>query len=145
MDKFKVLNLGTYLAGPLTAKYLQQMGYKIITIKPPKDHKQYIEEQKWGKDIVKELCRDQKVLHINLKKEFSEIVDYIKTCDIIIENFRPNVMKSLGLDYEFCKSINPNVVYVSLPGFASVDDYRTTPKKSDQFFSSLSSPHTDHN
>ena len=44
---------------------------------------------------------------------------------MIIENFRPGVMKRLGLDYASVKNNNPRLVYLSLPGFASTDKERS--------------------
>ena len=43
---------------------------------------------------------------------------------MVIENFRPGVMKRLGLDYASVKDKNPGLVYLSLPGFASTDKER---------------------
>lgn len=121
MEEIKVLNFGCYLAGPLCAKYLQQMGAKVTTVKAPKDHMQYLKEQNWNREIVHELCRNQDVIHIDLKKDVSRLQTLIRECDVLIENFSPLVMDRLGLSYEYCKMINPSLIYVSLPGFASTD------------------------
>jgi crotonobetainyl-CoA:carnitine CoA-transferase CaiB-like acyl-CoA transferase len=41
----------------------------------------------------------------------------IPTFDVVVENFRPGVMKSIGIDYESCRAVNPRLVYVSISGW----------------------------
>ena len=122
MENITVLNFGTYLSGPLTAKYLQQNGARIITIKPPKDSKHYKNEQNWNKNVVDELLEGQEVYYIDIKTDKNKIVELIKSADVLIENFRPFVMDRLGLSCEYCISLNKNILYVSIPGFNSSDN-----------------------
>lgn len=125
MDEIRVLNFGTYLAGPLTAKYLQQMGAKIITVKPPKSHHQYRKERAWNQNVCDELEEGHIVHHIDLKTSTDSIFELLKHTDILIENFRPGVMDKLGLSCEECVKHNSNLIYVSIPGFNRSDkEYR---------------------
>src|SRR5438876_11034633 len=47
--------------------------------------------------------------------------------DVIVEGFRPGVMKRLGADYETVRALNPRIVYCSLSGFGQNGPYRDYP------------------
>ena len=65
------------------------------------------------------LNRGKKSIEINLKNNFQneKLKKLIKEVDIVIEQFRPGVMKRLGLDYGSIKLINPKIIYVSITGY----------------------------
>ena len=65
--------------------------------------------------------RNQNSLAIDLKSEAGKevIKQLIQTYDVIIENFRPGVMDSLGLGYEELSAINPRLIYCSCTGYGS--------------------------
>ena len=119
MEDVVVLNFGTYLAGPLAARHLQNMGAKIITIKSPTT----MAEEKWNPDVCHELLKGHIVHHINLKdaSKAKEVQELVKSANVLIENFRPGVMESFGLGFEACNAMNPKLVYLSLKGFYSGD------------------------
>ncbi len=118
MEDLTVLNFGTYLSGPMTARHLQNMGAHIITVKM---HETNTPELVWNKHIVEELIDAHEIHYINLKTEWDRIIPLIKRADVLIENFRPGVMNRLNLSYETCKNMNDLIIYVSLPGFSSTD------------------------
>ena len=51
----------------------------------------------------------------------------IKNADVLIENFRPNVKKKLGIEYETLKIINPRLIYASISGFGQTGPYSSLP------------------
>src|SRR5699024_10250040 len=69
--------------------------------------------------------RNKKGMSIDLKSaEGKEIFNnLIKTTDIIVENFRPGVVKRLGVDYESLNKINPKLIYCSISGFGQYGPY----------------------
>lgn len=119
MDGINVLNFGTFIAGPLTARYLQNMGATITTIKMHKKSS----ENLWNSSVVKELIRGHIVHELDLTNEIDLNLakKLVQKTDIIIENFRPNVMQKIGLGFHECKCINERIIYLSLPGFSSTD------------------------
>lgn len=122
MENLVVLNFGRFLSAPLVAKFLKQMGCKIINIKPPKYHNAFQEELRWNEDVVQDFLMDGDVLeHVDLPSQQHMIIRYITMASVLLENFRPGVMDRLGLSYEYCKQLNPSLIYVSLPGFYSGD------------------------
>ncbi len=64
------------------------------------------------------------VLDLKNEQDLAIAHDLIATVDVLIENFRPGVMTKLRMGPEDAHAINPRLVYVSLPGFASTDPER---------------------
>jgi len=115
-ENIRVLDFGQYIAGPATAMMLGDQGAEIIRIDPPGG-------ARWKSPAMDTLNRRKKSIVLNLKKESDvEIArNLIASADVLIENFRPGVMDRLGLGPETAHVINPRLVYLSLPGFASED------------------------
>ena len=67
------------------------------------------------------LHRNKKSVTLDLKNPASKKIffDLVKSADILIQNFRPGLMKKLGLTYEALKEINPALVYASLSGYGN--------------------------
>jgi len=51
----------------------------------------------------------------------------VKGTDVLIQNFRPGAMEKLGLSYENCRKINPDIIYLSISGFGPVGPYSGKP------------------
>ena len=62
-----------------------------------------------------------RVLDLKSDQDKQTAEQLIQPSDVIIENFRPGVMHRLGFDYERAQALNSNLIYLSLPGFASTD------------------------
>ena len=114
-----VIDFGHYYAGPMAAMLLADQGANVIRIvrsgEPELPAQQY-----------RLLNRNKKLLTVDLKtaEGKKQALSLIEKADVVIENFRPGVMKRLGLDYPSIKASNPGLVYLSLPGFASTDKER---------------------
>lgn len=65
--------------------------------------------------------RNKRSIIVDLKQPAGRqvVLDLVKHADAVLENFRPNVMKSLGLDYEQLREVNPRIVLISINGFGS--------------------------
>lgn len=129
----KILDISSLLPGSFTTMMFADLGADIIHVEserrvdmlrimPPYD------EQKQS-FIHQHLNRSKKSLSLNLKT--SDAVDIIKKLimeyDILIEGFRPGVMKRLGLDYESLKQVNPKLIYCSITGFGQTGPYSNKP------------------
>ncbi len=114
-----VIDFGWYYAGPMAGMLLADQGANVIRIVKPGE-KELPEQQ------YRLLNRNKKLLTLDLKSEEGKnnALSLIECADVVIENFRPGVMKRLGLDYASIKQKNPSLVYLSLPGFASTDKER---------------------
>ncbi len=122
LSNLKILDFTTLLPGPFATMQLADMGADVIKISSPSKHDLVLESEPKvnGKSAnLMWLNRNKKTLALNLKtKEAVEIVKkLIKDYDIVIEQFRPNVMDKLGLGYEELKKINPRLIYCSITGY----------------------------
>lgn len=131
LEGIKVLDFSTLLPGPLASLFLAETGAEVIKIeKPLTGDEMRSSEPKWNDESVSfsMLNRGKKSLCLDLKDKNSQntLKPLIKKADIIIEQFRPGVMKRLGLDYEKIKKINNKIIYVSITGYG-----QTGPKKMD--------------
>jgi len=129
----KVLDLTHFIAGPYCTRFLAGLGAEVVKIeKPDGDGARRIgpfpndvpDLEKSGLFLY--LNQNKLGITLNLKTEtgvkiFKELV---KDADILVENFSPRVMPSLGLDYERLEKINPRLVMVSISNFGQTGPYR---------------------
>ena len=131
LDGLRVLDFSTLLPGPYATLMLADMGAEVLKISSPSkydlvmDYGTCIE----GTDISAcqaWLGRNKKTMFLNLKtREAREIIKkLIMDYDIILEQFRPGVMKRLGLSYEDLKETNPRLIYCSLTGYGQTGPMR---------------------
>ncbi|WP_264210528.1 CoA transferase [Leisingera thetidis] len=116
LSHIRVLDFGHYLAGPLTGMMLADMGAEVIRITPPGG-------TGFDGPAFDMLSRGKQTLELDLKSDEGRAtaIELAKRADAVIENFRPGVMDRLGLGPEVLRAANDQLVYLSLPGFASTD------------------------
>ena len=122
LEGIKVIDFSTLLPGPLASLFLSETGAEVIKIeKPGFGDEIRLSNPQWGEQSVSFslLNRGKKSLSLDLKdpKNLKILIPILKEADIIIEQFRPGVMKRLGLDYESIKKINQDIIYVSITGY----------------------------
>ena len=112
----RVLDFGHYLAGPLVGMMLADMGAEVIRVDPPQG-------PRFDDPAFAMLSRGKRSLALDLKSEAGRdrAVELARRADVLIENFRPGVMERLGLGAQALCDRNDQLVYLSLPGFASTD------------------------
>lgn len=117
---YRVIDFGQYIAGPLAAMLLADQGAEVIRVDPPTG-------PKWQNPANAVLNRGKKSITLDLKQPADvEIArSLILSADAVIENFRPGVMDRLGLGARWARAANPNLVYLSLPGFPTSDARRS--------------------
>lgn len=116
LSNVRVLDFGQYLAGPLVGMMLADMGAEVIRIDPPGG-------PRLKSPAADMLSRGKSFLELNLKtaEGLETALRLVERSDVVIDNFRPGVMSRLGLGPEAMRSINPAVISLSMPGFASAD------------------------
>ncbi len=116
LSDLRVIDFGQYLAGPLVGMMLADMGAEVIRIDPPGG-------PRFQDPATDMLGRGKCAVTLDLKTEHGRdtAIDLACRADVLIENFRPGVMQRLGLGPEVLRRANPNLIYLSLPGFASTD------------------------
>ncbi len=121
LEGLKVLDFSRVLAGPFAARMLCDLGADVVKIEPPEgDVTRY-----WGKDIANipgyfhQQNAGKRNICIDLRAEGAvELVNQLVIeADILIENYRPDVMSRLGIGYDSLKAVNPRLVMLSITGF----------------------------
>ncbi len=122
----RILDLTNVLAGPFATLHLALLGAEVIKIENPKDGDLArklgivpgLNEQLMGTSFLAQNA-NKKSMTLNTKTlEGKEIFKkLVKTADVLVENFRPDVMDRLGLGYQVLSEINPRLVYCAISGF----------------------------
>ena len=121
LDGIRVIEVGQLLAGPFAGCMLAYFGAEVIKIEPPEGDPirgwRVLENgtSHWWRSIG----RNKKSITLDLKKPEGQKIarQLIDSADVVIENFRPGVMKRLGLDYESLKKINKKLIYCAITGY----------------------------
>ena len=128
LSGIRVLDLTNVMAGPYCSMVLGDMGADVIKIEHSNkgDSSRSFEPQINGESYCfAVLNRNKKSVALNLKDPsgLQIALDLASKADIILENFRPGVVKRMGLGYETVKSLNPSIIYASLSGFGQTGPY----------------------
>jgi crotonobetainyl-CoA:carnitine CoA-transferase CaiB-like acyl-CoA transferase len=128
LNSLRILDFSTLLPGPYATMLMADMGADIIKVEHPlvNDLTQQLPPIIDGMSaLYSQLNRNKKSLTLDLKHPASrEIIQaIIQDYDIIIEQFRPGVMASLGLDYLSLKEYNPDIIYCSISGYGQTGPY----------------------
>ncbi len=130
LNGIKVVDLTRYLAGPFCTQILGDYGAEIFKIEAVDNPRGEMGESK-GRDNYFFLSanRSKKSLRVAIKKpEGREILmRLIDGADVVVDNFRPTVMKALGLDYESLSARNPRIITCSISGFGASGPLRDFP------------------
>jgi crotonobetainyl-CoA:carnitine CoA-transferase CaiB-like acyl-CoA transferase len=121
LSGLKVVELGQLIAGPFAAKTLADFGADVIKIEPPDGDLTRFTNPRVNSLSTYFIQQNAGKKNISLDMSKPEAVDIVKQlvmhADILIENFRPGVMKKLGLDYASLSALNPKLIYASITGY----------------------------
>ena len=130
----RVLDVSQVMAGPYCCMLLADLGADVIKIEPPGTGDQTRGSMGFkmkGSDSMGflNMNRNKRSVTLNLKTEAGKEIFFrlVKTADILVENYRPGVMKKLGVDYPSLKKINPGLVYASISGFGQTGPWADRP------------------
>ena len=146
LSHVRVLDLTNVLAGPFCAYQLGLLGADVIKVEVPA-----------GGDLARQLGADatlnkklmgasflaqnggKRSVTVNLKNDEGKAVlrRLVKTADVLVENFRPGVMKRLGVGYEELQQVNPALIYCAISGFGQDGPMKDAPAY-DQIIQGLS-------
>jgi CoA:oxalate CoA-transferase len=117
----KVLDFSRVLAGPFAGRMLCDLGAEVVKVEPPEGDVTRL----WGKVVggVPGYYHQQNAGKQNICLDLRApgarelVLDLVRHADILIENFRPDVMPRLGLGYDVLKAANPRLIMLSISGF----------------------------
>jgi crotonobetainyl-CoA:carnitine CoA-transferase CaiB-like acyl-CoA transferase len=127
----RVLDLGTFIAGPYCATILGEFGAEVIKVEPPDvgDSLRRLGTNTECGDTLVWLSesRNKKCITLNLKEERGrELLRQLAAkCDVIVENFRPGTLEKWGLGYDELKRLNPGAVLVRISAYGQDGPMRT--------------------
>ena len=113
-----VLDLTRVRSGPTCIRQLADWGANVIKIEDPETDKVGLGGPRSGSDF-QNLHRNKRSITLNLKPAGGKaaFLALAKKADVIVENYRPDVKKRLGIDYEAVSKLNPRIIYGSISGF----------------------------
>jgi crotonobetainyl-CoA:carnitine CoA-transferase CaiB-like acyl-CoA transferase len=118
LDGVRVVEFTHMVMGPTCGMILADLGAEVIKVEPPGGDKTR-DLPGLGVGFFRTFNRNKKsvVLDLHSAEGRSTAIDLVRESDVLIENFRPGLMASLGLDYASLSKANPRLVYVSHKGF----------------------------
>ena len=129
LARFNVLDLTRARAGPTCVRQLVDWGAKAIKIEMPGGRTgDGMGGNRHGFDF-QNLHRNKRSMTLNLRDPEAVAIfkKLAKDADVIVENYRPDVKRRLGIDYDQIRPINPRLVYGSISGFGQSGPYRDRP------------------
>lgn len=126
LDGVRVLDLTNVLAGPFATLHLALLGAEVIKIENPKDGDlarklgvvPELNDRLMGTSFLAQNANKKSVTLNTKTPEGKDILTrLVGTADVLVENFRPDVMTRLGLGYDTLKHVNPRLVYCAISGF----------------------------
>lgn len=131
LKRFRVLDLSRVRAGPTCVRILADFGADVIRVEPPPGvdpNEAMFAADRWSGDF-QNLNRNKRSLTLNLKKSAGMEVfrKLVADADVVVENWRPDVKKRLGVDYESLQAINPRIILASISGFGQDGPYVRRP------------------
>ena len=123
LEGIKVLDLSTMLPGPFCSEVI-----KVEAVKGGDLFRGGVPKIGDTGGAFFQVNRNKKSITLNLKSDEGKEIFYrlAKDADVVLEQYRPGVVKKLGVDYETIRAINPKVVYCSLSGYGQTGPYRLT-------------------
>ncbi|MET3970169.1 CoA transferase [Bradyrhizobium sp. S3.9.1] len=130
LSRFTVLDLTRVRSGPTCVRQLADWGANVVKIDALTEDSggEQPGGPRRGSDF-QNLHRNKRAMSLNLKDERGLAVfkRLAAKADVVVENFRPDVKKKLGIDYESLREINPRIVYGSISGFGQDGPYHKRP------------------
>nr|WP_070959088.1 CoA transferase [Hyphomonas sp. Mor2] len=124
LEGVKVLDLSAFLPGPHMTMMMADHGADVIMVEPAngtgEPTREIGEKAADGVSVwFRNIARGKRSLKLNLKDPdgLDLFLRLAETADVVVEAFRPGVVKRLGVDYEAVAARNPSVVYCSISAF----------------------------
>ncbi|WP_158085700.1 CaiB/BaiF CoA transferase family protein [Henriciella aquimarina] len=127
----KVIEFATMVSGPFAGQMLCDLGAEVIKIEPATGDPMRAMHPKQNDlpAFFQQINRNKKSVALDLKEKEGRAtaLELCREADVVVENFRPGVMKRLGLGYETLAAANPGLVFASITGFGPDGPYVDRP------------------
>jgi len=135
LEGLRVLDFAQFLAGPMAALRLADLGAEVIKVERPGVgdlcRSLVISDQKVGSDslLFHTINRNKASVAADLKdaEDLDRIKNLLRSADVMIHNFRPGVMERIGLGWDDVRKINPGLVYGAVTGYGTTGPWVKKP------------------
>ncbi len=127
LSRFKVLDLTRVRSGPTAVRQFADWGADVVMIESKTGSSDIAGSR--DRSDFQNLNRNKRSLALDLKSPEGRgvFLRLAARADVVFENFRPDVKRRLGIDYETLNELNPSLVYVSISGFGEDGPYAQRP------------------
>lgn len=138
LEGVRVVDFGQQIAGPAVAMVLADLGATVVHIDPPTG-------PQWKHQANAILNRNKSCISVDLKtaQGVDQAMQLIDQADVVIESFRSGVMQRLGIDFAQLRETRPQLITLSVPGFASNDQLRSQWKATEAVVAATAGAFTD--
>jgi crotonobetainyl-CoA:carnitine CoA-transferase CaiB-like acyl-CoA transferase len=131
LSGIRVLDLSLQLPGPFCTMMMADYGADVVKIDEPSPRVRnpFAAEEPGTGPLDRYLNRGKRSVTINLKAEEGKAI-FLRlavAADVVVEGFRPGVVRRLGIDYDAVSAVNPGVVYCSISGYGQYGPMRDVP------------------
>ena len=130
LTRFTIIDLTRVRSGPTAVRHLADWGARVIKVEAPAavDKSKGMGGARDGFDY-QNIHRNKRSLTLNLKEKAgrSILMELVKTADVVVENYRPDVKHRLGIDYDSLKDVNQGIILASISGFGQEGPYAKRP------------------
>jgi crotonobetainyl-CoA:carnitine CoA-transferase CaiB-like acyl-CoA transferase len=117
-EGLRVVEFTHMVMGPTCGMVLADLGAEVIKVEPPAgDNTRRLLGSGAGFYPLFNRNKKSLVLDVQTPDGKEAVLKLIATADVVSENFKPETMKKLGLDYQSLKTLNPRLIHVSHKGF----------------------------
>ena len=133
LSGIRVLDLGTFVAGPFCTTILGEFGAEVIKVEPPgtgDSLRRFGTPSACGDTLMwLNESRNKKCVTLNLRDARGQRVlkDLIRQSDVVVENFRPGVIDRWGIGWEDIRKLNPRTILVQISAYGQEGPYRNRP------------------
>lgn len=135
LEDILVIDFSQFLSGPSASLRLADLGARVIKIEKPGTgdicRQLYVSDVRIDDEstIFHAINRNKESYEADLKNEqdLIKVRKLLSKADVLLHNFRPGVMKRLGLDHDSVKKINPSIVYAEISGYGDEGEWSELP------------------
>jgi crotonobetainyl-CoA:carnitine CoA-transferase CaiB-like acyl-CoA transferase len=124
----RILDLSAYIAGPYGCALLADMGAEVIKVEPPAGDnlRKYPSTLETESRAFLGVNRSKRGVVLDLKQpeDLDRLLALVRTADVLVHNFRPEVPPRLGIGFEQLRAINPRLVYCAVTGYGETGPLR---------------------
>jgi crotonobetainyl-CoA:carnitine CoA-transferase CaiB-like acyl-CoA transferase len=126
LDGVRVVDLSHALAGPFCTQQLQLLGADVVKVEPPGTGDDFRERP----SVFAALNAGKRSIVLDLKGSTDDadaLHRLVERADVLVENYRPGVAHTLGVDWETLAPLNPRLIYCSISGYGQTGPLRDYP------------------